>query len=147
MYICIYIMYTCMPLCLYTMYVCMQIQRRKKSVLFSGVVQLVFVGPQVALLNSSVCPEAPHRGQHLPRERVGLLHLCHHFQHQLGINLEKSKQMSDFNSVSMFDSHLLKGMHIQRDKVRDTQTDRQSRQRDKQRGRQAYRQTYTQTDR
>ena len=60
---------------------------RYSNLLFSRVVELVFVGPGEALLNTGVNPEPLHPRQQLLGEGFRVFHPTHHVHHHLRVPL------------------------------------------------------------
>ena len=60
--------------------------------LFSGIVELVFIGSAEALLNSGIDPQSFHGGQQLFGEWLRVLHAGNDVHHHLGVGLQSKEK-------------------------------------------------------
>ncbi len=67
------------------------------NLLFGGIIELILVGADEALLDAGVCPEAFHRLEELFREGLGVLHRLDHIAHHsrvFGLQVDKLQCIS-----------------------------------------------------
>ena len=69
--------------------------------LFRWIVQLVFIGPAEALLDSTVHPQALHGTKQLLAKRLCVLHACYHIKHHFGVRLQRKMFISFKNDKFM----------------------------------------------
>ena len=86
--------------------------------LFSGVIELVLIGPTEALLHAAVCPQSFHRGQQLLGEWLGVFHSRYHIDDHLRIRLQVINNSIKLNTSiiqmhGIYDSYHHSAINIQ----------------------------------